>query len=41
MGTDEVLLMSHNGDLPVDLPDLAYLYLLRLLARPLDLRRRT
>ncbi len=38
---DEVLLMSHNGDLPVDLPGLAYLYLLRLLARPLDLRRRT
>jgi hypothetical protein len=37
---DEVLLMSHNGDLPVDLPDLAYLYLLRLLARPYDLQRR-
>ena len=38
---DEVLLMSHNGHLPVDLPDLAYLYLLRLLARPHDLQRRT
>lgn len=38
---DEVLLMSHNGDLPVDLPDFAYLYLLCLLARPHDLQRRT
>lgn len=38
---DEILLMSHSGDLPDDLPDLAYLYLLRLLARPQDLRRRT
>jgi hypothetical protein len=38
---DEVLLMSHTGEIPVDLPDLAYLYLLRLLARPEDLRRRT
>jgi hypothetical protein len=38
---DGVLLLSHNGDIPVDLPDLAYLYLLHLLARPQDLRRRT
>jgi len=37
---DEVLLMSHNGEIPLDLPDLAYLYLLRLLARPEDLRHR-
>jgi hypothetical protein len=37
---DEVLLMSHTGDIPLDLPDLAYLYLLRLLARPEDLRPR-
>ena len=32
---------AHNGDIPVDLPDLAYLYLLHLLTRPQDLRRRT
>lgn len=38
---DGVLLMAHNGDMPVDLPDLAYLYLLHLLARPQDLRRQT
>jgi hypothetical protein len=38
---DGVLLMAHSGDVPVDLPDLAYLYLLHLLARPQDLRRRT
>ena len=25
---DAVLLLAHNGDIPVDLPDLAYLYLL-------------
>lgn len=31
---DGVLLTAHNGDIPVDLPDLAYLYLLHLLARP-------
>ncbi len=37
---DQALLISHNGNLPHDLPDLAYLYLLRLLARPGDLRRR-
>ena len=37
---DEVLLMSHTGDIPLDLPDLAYLFLLRLLARPEDLRPR-
>ena len=38
---DAVLLLAHNGDIPVDLPDLAYLYLLHLLVRPHDLRRRT
>jgi hypothetical protein len=38
--TDGVLLLAHNGDIPVDLPDLAYLYLLHLLTRPQDLRRR-
>ena len=38
---DGVLLLAHNGEIPVDLPDLAYLYLLHLLARPQDLRRRT
>jgi hypothetical protein len=37
---DGVLLMAHNGDIPVDLPDLAYLYLLHLLAWPQGLRRR-
>ena len=37
---DGVLLMAHNGEIPVDLPDLAYLYLLHLLACPQDLRRR-
>jgi hypothetical protein len=38
---DDVLLMSHTGDIPCDLPDLAYLYLLRFLARPEGMRRRT
>ncbi len=38
---DGVLLMAHNGEVPIDLPDLAYLHLLHLLARPQDLRRRT
>jgi hypothetical protein len=33
----QVLLASHTGEIPVALPDLAYLYLLRLLARPEDL----
>lgn len=37
---DGVLLMAHNGYIPDGLPDLAYLYLLHLLARPQDLRRR-
>ncbi len=37
---DRALLISHDGKLPVDLPDLAYLYFLRLLARPEDLRHR-
>ena len=37
---DGVLLTAHDGDVPVDLPDLAYLYLLHLLARPHDLRQR-
>lgn len=34
------LLISHDGNLPLYLPDLAYLFLLRLLARPEDLNRR-
>lgn len=38
---DGVLLLAHTGDIPVDLPDLAYLYLLHLLARSQDLRPRT
>jgi hypothetical protein len=33
------LLASHTGYIPPKLPDLAYLYLLRLIARPEDLRR--
>jgi hypothetical protein len=37
---DGVLLTVHDGDIPVDLPDLAYLYLLHVLAHPHDLRRR-
>ena len=32
------LLASHDGAIPAELPDLAYLYLLRLLARPMELR---
>ena len=36
--TNRVLLASHNGLIPANLPDLAYLYLLRLLAQPKDLR---
>lgn len=35
---DGVLLAAHDGVVPVDLPDLAYLYLLHLLARPRDPR---
>jgi hypothetical protein len=35
---ESALLSSHNGRLPKELPDLAYLYLLRLLATPEDLR---
>ncbi|MGH3402147.1 MAG: hypothetical protein ACRDRJ_06455 [Streptosporangiaceae bacterium] len=37
---DEVLLMSHTGEIPLDLPDLAYLYVLQLLATSQTLRRR-
>lgn len=37
---DEILLMSHTGAIPLDLPDLAYLYVLQLLAQPEGLRRR-
>lgn len=37
---DGVLLTAHNGDIPDALPDLAYLYLLHLLARPQVLRYR-
>jgi hypothetical protein len=33
--------LAHDGDIPIDLPDLAYLYLLHLLAYPQVLRRRT
>jgi hypothetical protein len=40
LARDRALLISHDGRLPVDLPDLAYLYFLRLLARPEDLRHR-
>ena len=40
MPADGVYLMAHDGDIPIDLPDLAYLYLLHLLARPQVLRRR-
>jgi hypothetical protein len=38
---DGVYLMAHDGEIPIDLPDLAYLYLLDLLAHPQVLRRRT
>ncbi|HWG60797.1 MAG TPA: hypothetical protein VG253_03700 [Streptosporangiaceae bacterium] len=38
---DGVLSLAHNGGIPVDLANLASLYLLYLLARPQDLRRRT
>lgn len=31
---DAILLVSHNGQIPHDLPDLAYLYLLDLLCHP-------
>jgi len=34
---NRALLAAHNGQISADLPDLAYLYLLRLLARPEDL----
>jgi hypothetical protein len=37
---DGVLLAAHDGVVPVDLPDLPYLYLLHLLARPWDLEHR-
>jgi hypothetical protein len=37
---EEAILMAHNGDIPVDLPELAYLYLLHLLARSQELRHR-
>jgi len=37
---DGILLMAHDGGIPIDLPDLAYLYLLHLLAHPQVLRRR-
>lgn len=36
---NDALLVAHDGSVPSDLPDLAYLYLLQLLARP-DLLRR-
>jgi hypothetical protein len=36
---NRALLAAHDGEIPADLPDLAYLYLLRLLARPDDLPR--
>lgn len=36
---DDVLLMAHDRTVPADLPDLAYLYLLELLAHPEKLRR--
>jgi hypothetical protein len=38
---DGIYLLAHDGDIPIDLPDLAYLYLLHLLAYPQVLRRRT
>ena len=38
---DEALLLAHGGSLPHELPDLAWLYLLRLLARPERLRGRS
>lgn len=38
-GRDDVLLASHDGDIPEHLPDLAWLYLLRMLARPALLKR--
>jgi hypothetical protein len=37
---DSALLAAHDGVIPVDLPDLAYLYLLHLLARPRVLEHR-
>lgn len=39
-GRDDVLLASHDGEVPRDLSDLAWLYLLRVVANPLLLRRR-
>lgn len=33
-GRDDVLLASHDGEIPEHLPDLAWLYLLRLVAQP-------
>jgi hypothetical protein len=36
----DVLLTSHNGELPFDLSDLGWLYLLRLMSQPQLLRRR-
>jgi hypothetical protein len=36
---DEALLMSHNGQLPDDVPLLAYLHLLHLLAEPRQVER--
>jgi len=36
---DDALLVAHDGLVPTDLPDLAYLYLLQLLAQPELLRR--
>lgn len=36
---DDALLVAHDGSVPTDLPDLPYLYLLQLLARPELLRR--
>jgi len=36
---DAVLLVAHDGRVPHDLPDLAYLYLLDLLAHPVGPRR--
>jgi len=31
---EEALLLSHDAEVPSELPDLAYLYLLRLIAEP-------
>lgn len=36
---DAALLVAHDGRVPAELPDLAYLYLLELLAHPERLRR--